>query len=584
MSIVSLSTGEPTVTLEDFKRLAEANNFTIKPGSLNETSFLLFANSFDATCQIVYAQPEYVDPRLQPCAVEGGTRSYQRPTPDKNPLNAWAHIMNLRRPSVNSSKPKQLTGKTVAVKDNVSVAGLPLGLGCSPSLLKDDKHPISTIDATVVSRILAAGGTIKGTATCENLSMFALSYTSDSGIVHNAWLPGYATGGSSSGCGALVSIADVEAQRKAGKDGRDYPLGEGVDLAVGGDQGGSIRLPAAYSGIYGLKATHGLIPYTGIASLNPMIDHTGPMARTVEDTALLLGVLAGYDGIDPRMTPESPMPDKVSDYLGDLQAWISNKQSRNEWTASTAAKSLRVGILTEAFSMPGINPDVLATVRAAASRFRSLGASVSEVSIPLHAHGAAIWTVATRPMMPHTMANNPPDLLSYPLPDLEPKPIGQDFWDTLANRNPATVNVLLNAAHMQQSYGPSLARKAHMHVWQLRAAYDKALADFDVLLTPINPTVGPPHPPSSLKTAENPQGMSERLMDLFEPAIGNTLNTAPFNVTGHPALSMPVGWGEVENGGGTLPVGMQLIAKRWDEASIFKAAKAWEVGGRWVDT
>ena len=103
-----------------------------------------------------------------------------------------------------------LAGRTIAFKDNVSVGGLPLGLGASSSLLAGGKHRISPIDATVVKRVLEAGGIVKGTATCENFSMFALSYTSDSGVVHNAWLHGYATGGSSSGCGALVSIDDVK--------------------------------------------------------------------------------------------------------------------------------------------------------------------------------------------------------------------------------------------------------------------------------------------------------------------------------------------------------------------------------------
>lgn len=124
------------------------------------------------------------------------------------------------------------------------------------------QYPTSPMDATIVARILAAGGTIKGTATCENLSVFALSYSSASGNVHNAWAPGYATGGSSSGCGALVSIADVENARRTGKDDRTYPLGKGVDMAMGGDQGGSVRFPAAYSGIYGLKATYGLVCQT----------------------------------------------------------------------------------------------------------------------------------------------------------------------------------------------------------------------------------------------------------------------------------------------------------------------------------
>lgn len=461
---------------------------------------------------------------------------------------------------------------------------MPLGLGTSPALLKDGVHPTPNIDATVVSRVLASGVELKGTATCENMSMFALSYTSDTGVVHNAWLPGYATGGSSSGCGALVSIGDVEQARKDGKDDRSYPLGDGVDMAIGGDQGGSIRLPASYSGIYGLKPTHGLVPYTGIASLNPQIDHTGPMTRTIEDNALLLSVVAGYDGLDFRMSPESPVPTQVPDYLGDLRKWVKDKESRNEWTPQSAAKGLRVGILKESFEVAGLDQSVASLVRNAAERFRSLRAEVQEISIPLNKLGAAIWTIAARPQMPHFMASKVPDLLGHTMPYLDPVQIGQDFYDKLANRNPATVNVLLNAAHMEHKYGPSLARKAYMHVYELRAAYDKALEEVDVLLTPLNPTVGPPHPPTSIKTEGNPDGLSNRLMDLFEPAIGNTLNTCSFNCTGHPAMSMPVGWGKVKDGEGRLPIGMQVIAKRWNESSIFKACKAWEVGGKWTDS
>lgn len=467
------------------------------------------------------------------------------------------------------------------VKDNVSVAGIPLGLGTSPSLLKNGAHPISNIDATVVSRVLQAGAELLGSAACENMSMFALSYTSDAGVVHNAWLPGYATGGSSSGCGALVSIADVEAARKDGRHTGDDPLGDGADLGIGGDQGGSIRLPASYSGIYGLKPTHGLVPYTGIASLNPMIDHVGPMTRTIEDNASLLSVLAGYDGMDFRMTPESPLPSQVPDYLGNLRRWVEQKESQKEWTPQSAAKGLRVGILKEGFEALGLEEAVSSTVRDAAHRFKTLGAEVKDVSIPIHKLGPAIWTIAARPQMPHFMAGKVPDLLGHTMPYLDPLPIGQDFYDRLAHRNPATVNVLLNAAHMERRHGPGLARKAYMHVYELRAAYDTAFEEVDVLLTPVNPTVGPPHPASSAKTEDNPEGLSARVMDLFEPAIGNTLNTCAFNVTGHPAMSMPVGWGKVKGGEGRLPIGMQVIAKRWDEMSIFKACKAWEVGGRW---
>ena len=570
MSIVSLASGEPTCTLDDLKAICDANNFSIEPGTPNENAFLLFANSFDAVCRTIQSLPEYEDPRLAPTPVEGGERKYNRPDAAENPLNGWAHKTTLISPGP-AAKKGLLAGRTIAFKDNVSIAGLPLGLGCSPKHFKDGKHPISPIDATIVKRILNAGATVKGTATCENFSAFALSFTSDSGVVHNAWLPGYATGGSSSGCGALVSIGDVEEAREQGKDSRDYPLGEGVDLAIGGDQGGSIRLPASYSGIYGLKPTHGLVPYTGIASINPMMDHTGPMARSVEDTALVLQAMAGYDGIDPRMTPESPTLDRVEPYLSDLQTWISQKQSAGEWTPTAAAKGLRVGVLKESFSVPGLDPSIATTVKNAAERFTSLGADVKEISIPLHTYGAAIWTVATRSQMPHGLSNEPGSLLDHPLPHLDPLPIDQNFFNILSNRNPAVVNVCMNAAHLSQKYGPSLVRKAHMHVHELRAAYDSAFKDCDVLLTPINPTVGPPHPQGAIKSEENPEGRSDRIMDLFEPAIGNTMNTCSFNVTGHPAMSMPVGWGEVKGGGARLPVGMQVVGRRWGEGDIFKA-------------
>jgi amidase len=308
------------------------------------------------------------------------------------------------------------------------------------------------------------------------------------------------------------------------------------------------------------------------------------MTRTVEDNALMLGVMAGYDGLDPRMTPETPLREGVPDYHGDLEAWVASQKEAGQWNPESAGKGLRVGILKEAFEVPGLDPDVSATVRSAAERLSSLGAVVEEVSIPMHAHAAAIWTVATRPFMPHFISGHASPLLSHTMEHLEPNPIGQEYFDILANRNPAAVNVLLNAARQEQKYGPALARKAHMHVHQLRAAYDAVLANYDVLVTPCNNTVGPPHPPSTIATEENPAGLSEDLMELFKPAVGNTANTCGFNVTGHPALSMPVGWGKVKGGDGKLPVGMQVVGKRWDEQSIFRVAKAWEVGGQWVDS
>ncbi|KAK5000154.1 hypothetical protein LTR66_000927 [Elasticomyces elasticus] len=573
MSIVSISSGTPTVTAEDLHTLASKVGFTIEPRSEDEKAFLLFANSLDATAKEVENLPEYVDPRLLPTPVEGGERKYIRPAPKDNPLNAWSHKSELK-----ASSSGKLSGKTVAFKDNISVGSLPLTIGTSPTFFVDDKYPISTIDASVVSRVLTAGGHGKGTAVCENFSVFALSYSAHTGPVHNAWGKGYATGGSSSGCAALISAKDVKVWKEMGKE---LPLPtdaldeEGVDMGIGGDQGGSIRLPAAYSGIYGLKPTHGLIPYTGIANLLPSIDHTGPMARSLEDIATLLTVLAGYDGIDPRQTPETPLRSNVLDYNALLASWIDSRRKVDEWTPSSSAKGLRIGILKEGWQVPGLDSEVSSLVRNAADRFRSLGAEVHEVSVPLHLQGAAIWSIACRPGMPATQQNRAGDMLSHTLPGFEPRGPDQHLFDTLAHRNPAVPNILLNAVHLEKKYGPGLTRRAQMQIYALRAAYDEALEKCDVMLTPVNPTVGMPHP----KGLEE-GGKGAPALELVQNAVGSTCNTCPFNVTGHPAMSVPVGWGRTRDGKGKLPVGMQFVGKRWGELDVLKAASAWEVGGR----
>ena len=140
---------------------------------------------------------------------------------------------------------------------------------------------VPDIDATVVQRILDAGGTIVGKAHCEYFCLSGGSHTNATGPVHNPHKMGYSAGGSSSGSAVLVALGEV-------------------DMALGGDQGGSIRMPSSFSGTYGMKPTHGLVPYTGIMPIEIYVDHTGPMTATVADNALLLEVLAGADGYDPR--------------------------------------------------------------------------------------------------------------------------------------------------------------------------------------------------------------------------------------------------------------------------------------------
>ena len=172
-----------------------------------------------------------------------------RPDPEDNPLNAWYW-----RCEIKGASGGLLAGKTVAIKDNVCVAGLPLMNGTSVL-----EGYVPNIDATIVTRILDAGGTIMGKAVCESLCFSGGSHTSDTGPVLNPHNHARTAGGSSSGSAALVAAGEV-------------------DMSIGGDQGGSIRIPASWCGIYGLKPTHGLVPYTGVFPIELTLDHTGPLA------------------------------------------------------------------------------------------------------------------------------------------------------------------------------------------------------------------------------------------------------------------------------------------------------------------
>ena len=290
-----------------------------------------------------------------------------------------------------------------------------------------------------------------------------------------------------------------------------------------GDQGGSIRIPASYCGIYGLKPTHGLVPYTGIISLHAMIDHTGPMAASLSDLAAMLSVMAGWDGIDPRMTPESPTKENVKDYPAIVASWISSKEEKGEWTAEKSGVGLRIGVVKEAFEVLGLSDEVRKVVGEAIERYKAIGASVSEVSIPIHNAAAAIWTVATRAGIgTYGLRNIPLPLLSYTMPHVQPPRLNQKSYGVLNKYNPAVVNMILASEYLMSNPDKSeLTLKAISHATELRLAYDEALKDFDVLLLPSNPFVGSKHPELSMSVREK-----------MAPAIGGTLNTCGFDVTG----------------------------------------------------
>jgi amidase len=433
------------------------------------------------------------------------------PTEEEDPLHVW-----YVRTSIREAADGPLAGVRLAVKDSVMVAGVPMMNGAD---LLEGHTP--DVDATVVTRALAAGAEIVGKTACEYFCLSGGSHTNAHGPTHNPHRHGWSAGGSSSG--SAVAVATGQA-----------------DMALGADQAGSIRMPASFSGVVGMKPTYGLVPYTGIAPIEVLIDHVGPMTRTVADNARLLQVLAGPDGIDPRQRDVH-----VGDYTAGLDEGV---------------RGLRIGVLREGFGQPGGEPDVDARVRQAAADLAQLGAVVEEVSVPLHLLGPALWTPIAIEGLTETVLRNQGFGISrddhYPVDMMEHLLRRRADLDAL----PPNVKLFtLLGTYVQQTLGHTYYGKAVNRVRTLRAAYDAALRDVDVLLMPTTPQKAQPLPDPAGGVVE----WCRRASEMFA-------NTCPFDVTHHPALSLPCGTSD------GLPVGLMLVGRHHDEASLYRVGHAYE--------
>jgi len=461
---------------------------------------------------VLAEMPSYVPPVTYP-----RTPGYF-PEGEENPHNAW-----YVKTTIKGAAGGTLAGKTVAVKDNVCVAGVPMTNGSSTL-----EGYVPEIDATIITRMLDAGATILGKVHCECFCFSGGSHTGAYGPVHNPRKRGYAAGGSSSGSAAVVASGEV-------------------DMAIGGDQGGSIRIPSAYCGIYGLKPTWGLVPYTGVMPIEMTLDHTGPMTATVADNARLLEVIAGPDGLDPRQA-QGHAAERYTEALGGK------------------IDGMRIGVLRQGFEVPNAEADVLAMVRKGADMFKRMGAVVEEVSVPMHASGAMpIWSAiahegATAQMMlGNGFGFNWKGLYVTSLLD------AHAGWRQRADELSDTLKITMLAGyHLIQKYRGHYYAKAQNLARKLTAAYDGALAKYDALLMPTTPTKA-----TRLPDANAPR--AEVLLRGFEMLP----NCAPFDVSGHPALTMPCGLSD------DLPAGLMLVGKQFGEMSLYKLASAWESGADW---
>lgn len=436
--------------------------------------------------------------------------------PEENGLGAWYW-----KTSIASGVEGPLSGRQVVLKDNINLAGIPMMNGASTL-----EGYVPEFDATVVTRILNAGGEIVGKAHCEYFCLSGASHTNAKGPVHNPHKRGFSSGGSSSGCGALVGSGEVE-------------------MSVGCDQGGSIRLPSSWSGCVGMKPTWGLVPYSGIFPIEATIDYAGPITTTVENNALLLQVLAGPDGLDPR---QSGAPS--ADYLEALGRDI---------------KGLKIGLVQEGFGRRESEPGVDDRVRAATEALGRLGAEVSEISIPWHNYAHSIWlAIALEGLTEQMLLRNGAGLNWRGLYSTSLMTFHSNWRQRTDEFSDSLKSCFLTGQYMLEKHRGHYYAKAQNLSRRLREEYDAALSSVDVFVMPTTPMRATPIP-----AIDAPR--SEQVARAFE-MIGNT---APFNATGHPAISVPCGFHD------GLPVGLQLIGRHLDEARLYSVAHAYEVNNDW---
>jgi aspartyl-tRNA(Asn)/glutamyl-tRNA(Gln) amidotransferase subunit A len=405
-----------------------------------------------------------------------------------------------------------LDGIPLALKDNVLVDGRKV-----TAASKVLEGYIATGDATVIAKLKAQGAVFLGRTNMDEFAMGGSTENSAYGPTHHPQDPERVPGGSSGGSAAAVAAHLCIA-------------------AIGSDTGGSIRQPAAFCGIVGLKPTYGRVSRSGLIAMTSGFDQIGPMTKTVEDTAIVLEAIQGHDVLD--QTTAAAAPFSASIVQGEL-----------------SLKGLRIGLPKQAWGVDGLSSEVRERVTAAVDAFRELGAEIREVELPYVDEALAVYYV----LMPCEVSANMSrfDGMRYGKRAAE-----GNLLDTYLTTRGSYLGwevrrrILLGTYALSKGYFDAYYRKAKKVQRLIQQAYATAFQDVDVLLMPTTPG-------TAFK-------IGEKIDDPLAMYLEDVL-TVGVNVAGLPGVSIPCG----EDSKG-LPVGMQLVGKAFDEATILKAAKAYE--------
>ena len=432
-------------------------------------------------------------------------------------VKAYVHFDQSRAESQNGQAKGILAGIPISVKDNIVTRDWETT--CASKILKGFIPPY---DAAVIEKLRGAGALIFGKCNMDEFAFGSSCETSCFGPTHNPWNLEYVPGGSSGGSAAAVA-------------------GDIAFAALGSDTGGSVRQPASFCGVVGLKPTYGRVSRYGLIAFGSSLDQIGPITKTVEDSAILMNVLAGHDERDST-SANIPVPDYTA-FLGK------------------GAKGLKIGLPKEYF-VKGLDPEVEKTVRQAAKVFQDLGATCIEVNLPHMKYAVAVYYIVA-------VAEASSNLGRFD---------GVQYGLRSANSN-------LREMYFEtrdQGFGAEAKRRILLGTFVLSAGYYDAYylkglkvrtlikKDFDEAFQKVDLILGPTAPTSAFKIGEKiDDPLAMYLSDIY---------TISANLAGVPAMSVPCGFSAKG-----LPIGMQLTAKPFEEGTIFRAASAYEQTTKWYE-
>ena len=406
-----------------------------------------------------------------------------------------------------------LAGLPIAIKDNICTKGIETT--CASKMLKGFVAPY---ESTASNKLWSSGGICLGKTNLDEFAMGSSTETSIFGVTSNPWDIKRVPGGSSGGSAASVAAGLCSA-------------------ALGSDTGGSIRQPASFCGVVGLKPTYGRVSRWGLIAFASSLDQIGPITNTVSDAAEILYSISGKDPLDSTCL-NKPVPN----YLSNLNKSI---------------KGLRIGIIKECFEHQGLNKEVKESVLSGVDRFKTLGAEIIDIKCPRFNDGIATYYVIAPSEASANLARYDGVKYGYRssegsnLLDMTSKSRAEGFGDEVQRR------VLIGTYALSAGYSDAYYKKAQKVRTLIRKDFDDAFKKVDILLTPTCPTT------AFLKGDFANDPLSMYLSDLL---------TVPANLAGLPAISIPCGFDT--NG---LPIGLQLIGNVLDEDRILNAANIFEL-------